>query len=223
MRRSIVVVLAALSFGCGEPATTPRLGDIAPGRIELRGDVAFVADGAPQFTDKAVIPATFAVAIADSVAGAYILAFNDKGDGKGDFFVLRVEDLRTGLFGPCGPGPSSPGPDGSTFTAAGPCEGHLHQGLDAASETMTFSGSGFMRILNGSARVTDIGERFVGTVSNLTLSGFRADTVAGAPVATALNLTITDGEFDLPLLTGEAARFMTYCFLETVGKRSCTF
>lgn len=221
-RPSIALVIAAAALSCGE-STPPALEQIASGRIRLQGDVAFEAEGAPVFSGRAILPATFAVAVADSVAGAWILAFNDEGAGKGDFFVLRIEELRTGPVGPCGNGPSYPGPDGSTFTEAGPCGGHLHQDLDATSDQMTFSSHGFLRILDGSVRVTDIGARFTGTVSNLKLEGLRADTVGRTPIVTPQTLMITSGEFDLPLVTGDAARYLSYCFLEFVGRRSCTY
>src|SRR5437868_1683339 len=101
-----LAILAIVTLGvaaCGEaPVSTPLV--ITPGFLKLEGDRGFEATGAPTFKDKAVVPATFAVAILDSVSGPSILAFNDRGDGTGDFFVLALNATRTGTFGPCADG-----------------------------------------------------------------------------------------------------------------------
>jgi hypothetical protein len=211
-RRFALLSLVALALGCGEHPTSSSPRAVAPGHLTLRGGKDFEASGAPTFKDKAVVPATFAVAILDSVGGPYILAFNARGTGTGDFFVLSLTTNRTGTFGPCADGPSTTYPDGSILTLAGPCQSRFME--DVAAAGMVFRSRSFLQSVGGTVTVESAGERLVGSVANLRLAGTRADSANGG------GLTITSGEFDLPLLRGREAHAISTCFLTAaVGGR----
>lgn len=209
-RRVGILLLAVAAMGCAEQSAPSSPHDILPGRLTLHGDRTFDATGAPTFRDKAVVPATFAVAILDSVGGPVILAFNERSAGTGDFFILSLTTLRTGTFGPCADGPSTTYTDGSILTLAGPCQIRLLE--DVAASGMVFSSRNFLQSVGGTVHVETIGDRLVGTVANLQLAGVRADSTA---------LTITSGEFDLPLLRGAQAHAVSMCFLSTAVGRQC--
>jgi len=209
-RRSALLLFAAVALGCAEHSDVSSPREIAPGRLTLHGDRSFDANGAPTFKDKAVVPATFAVAILDSVGGPVILAFNERSAGSGDFFILSLTTLRTGTFGPCADGPSTTYRDGSILTLAGPCQVRLLE--DVRASGMVFSSRGFLQSVGGTVNVETIGDRLVGTVANLKLAGLRADSA---------DVTIESGEFDLPLLRGAQAHAMSMCFLSTAVSRQC--
>jgi hypothetical protein len=172
MNRRFVVLSAILTMACQESPSSPATA-MAPGFVSLRGQIALQASGMPVISEKAVVPATFAVAVLDSVSGPYILAFNERGAGTGDFFILALSETRTGAFGPCADGPSTVNPDGSVLTLAGPCQGRLLAG--AAPSGLVLRSRSFLYSIGGTVTVTSAGDRLVGTVSNLKLAGVRAD------------------------------------------------
>src|SRR4051812_46268926 len=210
-RRLVVLAAVTLSLAaCGESTVSSPVA-IAPGFLRLHGDVAFDVSGAPTFKDKAIVPATFAVAILDSVSGPYILAFNEHGAGTGDFFVLGLNAARTGTFGPCADGPSTRYPDGSVLTLAGACQVRLLQ--DVTGSGMVFSSRTFLQSVGGTVNVASVGDRLVGTVADLHLS---ATASAGGS-----DVVIASGDFDLPLVRGKAAHALSVCFLSTAIGREC--
>jgi hypothetical protein len=209
MKRNILAIfVVAAALACGEPTTsTPVAG--APGYLRLRGGVAFDVSGTPAFADKAVVPATFAVALIDSVSGPVILAFNEKSPGTGDFFILSLAAVRTGVFGPCADGPSKTYPDGSILTLAGACQVRLLQ--DVVPAGMLLRSRTFLQSVGGSVTVQSVGDRLVGTVADLQLSGGSGTT----------DVTIASGEFDLPIMRGAAAAAMESCFLASAIGNTC--
>lgn len=213
-RRRILVSIAVLGLACHEPTTASNPTALSPGSLRLHGGIAFDAEGAPAFKDTAVVPATFAVAILDSVSGPYILAFNARDDGEGDFFILGLNAARTGSFGPCADGPSTVYPDGSVLTLAGACQGRLLEGVTTSG--MVMSSRDFLQSVGGTVTVQSVGDRLVGTVANLRLTGIRRD-------GSTADVSITTGEFDLPLLRGNAARAMSSCFLPAATGRQCGY
>jgi hypothetical protein len=208
--RLIAVVVSVGLSACGE-ATPPIVHE--PGWIKLVGTTSFEASGSPAFEGQTIVPSTFAVAIADSVAGAFILAFNKKSGDRGDFFVLALDARRAGTFRPCGERARIDYPDGSTLTLPGPCSGHLTEDV-VVFDGLVSSAAGYRQIMGGTVIVEDADRRLIGSVMNLRLEGFGAGSGASGSVL------ITEGRFDLPLLTGAAAERMMYCFVEdALGKR----
>lgn len=209
-----VVAVAALGLACQESTVAPRGPlNIPPGHLRLAGGISFDANGAPTVGDKAVVPATFAVAILDSVSGPYILAYNARGDATGDFFILSLSSARTGTFGPCADGPSTTYADGSVLTLAGPCQARLLQDVRGAG--MAFSSRTFLQSVGGTVSVESVGDRLVGTVTNLQLSA----SLTGKPASA--DTTIASGEFDLPLVRGATAQALSECFLSQAVTRHC--
>ncbi len=211
MRRRLIAFIGSVGFSaCGE-ATPPVVQE--PGWIKLVGATSFEASGSPAFDGQTIVPSTFAVAIADSVAGAFILAFNKKSGDRGDFFVLALDARRAGTFSPCGERARIDYPDGSTLTLPGPCSGHLTEDV-AVFDGLVSSAARHRQIVGGTVIVDDVDRRLIGSVANLRLEGFGASSGASGSVV------ITEGSFDLPLLTGAAAERMMYCFVEdALGKR----
>jgi hypothetical protein len=212
MRLRLMTFMSGIVLSACQEATPPTANE--PGWIKLTGTRSFEASGSPAFEGQTIVPSTFAVAIADSVAGAYILAFNQKGADRGDFFVLAVNARRAGTFGPCGERARIHNPDGSTLTLPGPCGGHLTENV-AVFDGMASSSTGHWQIVDGTVVVENADRRLIGSVANLRLDGFSADSRRSGPVL------ITEGSFDLPLLTGKAAARMTYCFVEEALNKQC--
>jgi hypothetical protein len=211
MRLRLMAMIGSVGLSaCGE-ATEPAARE--PGWIKLVGTTSFEASGSPAFDGQTIVPSTFAVAIADSVAGAFILAFNKKSDDRGDFFALALDARRVGTFRPCGERARIDYPDGSTLTLPGPCSGHLTEDV-AVFDGLLSSAAGYRQIIGGTVIVDDADERLTGSVVNLRLEGL------GAGSGASRSVLITEGSFDLPLLTGAAAERMMYCFVEdALGKR----
>lgn len=209
MRLRLMAFIGSVGLSaCGE-ATPPIAHE--PGWIKLVGTTSFEASGSPAFEGQTIVPSTFAVAIADSVAGAFILAFNSKGGDRGDFFVLALDARRAGTFRPCGERARIDYPDGSTLTLPGPCSGHMTQDV-ALFDGLVSSAANYRQIVGGTVIVDDAGHRLTGSVENLRLEGVGA--------AGTTSVVIAEGSFDLPLLTGAAAERMMYCFVEdALGKR----
>jgi hypothetical protein len=211
MRLRFMTFMSGIVLSACHEATPPI--DNEPGWIKLTGTKSFEASGSPAFEGQTIVPSTFAVAIADSVAGAYILAFNQKGGDRGDFFVLAVNARRAGTFSPCGERARIDNPDGSTLTLPGPCGGHLTEGV-AVFDGMASSSTGHWQIMDGTVVVESADRRLIGSVANLRLDGFSADGRRGS-------VLIAEGSFDLPLLTGKAAERMTYCFVADALNKQC--
>src|SRR6185503_10341140 len=139
-------------------------------------------------------------------------AYRDNGDNTGDLFALRVNERRTGAFVDCGRHQDYPGPEGSTLTIPGTCESHFIMSMRSSGGI--FASAGFSRVTSGRVDVTIANGRFVGTVTDFVLEGVSSD-------STLSRWQIQTGEFDLPLLTGDEAREMTYCFLSKATGRTC--
>jgi hypothetical protein len=214
MRTSALLVVGTVALGaCAEPSSPVGL---QPGWVKLSGtSYRFEAAGMPSFDGEAVVPATFAAAIVDSVAGVYILAFDRNRAADGDMFALRVAERRTGTFAECGLERSTTFADGSTLTVPGNCQGYLIKGVEMLGD-LTFRASGQWKIMAGSVVVTDAGQRFKGSVSHLRLEGWSAD-------SSTHSIVIDEGSFDLPLLNGGAAAQMSTCFLQNALGRSCNY
>ncbi len=208
--RSMVFATIIVVAACGD-GTTPVVHK--PGWIKLVGTVSFEASGLPASEGQTIVPSTFAVAIADSVAGAYILAFNQTSGDRGDFFVLALDARRTGTFTPCGDGKRISYADGATLTLPGPCSGHLTRNVSGFGGRAA-SGD-YWHIGGGTVIVDDAGRRLTGSVRNLRLDG------VGASSDPSREVLITDGSFDLPLLTGATAERMMYCFVADALDKSC--
>lgn len=97
------------------------------------------------------------------------------------------------------------------MTLPGPCSGHLTEDVTVFDGLLS-SARGYWQIMGGTVIVDDADRRLIGSVANLRLEG------AGAAGSTTV--VITEGSFNLPLLTGAAAERMMYCFVEdALGKR----
>jgi hypothetical protein len=212
MRPRLMAFMSSIVLPACHEATPPTANE--PGWIKLTGTRSFEASGSPAFEGQTIVPSTFAVAVADSVAGAYILAFDQKGSDRGDLFVLAVDARRTGTFSPCGERTRIDNPDGSTLILPGPCSGHLTEGV-ALVDRMVSSSAGHWQIMDGTVVVETADRRLIGSVVNLRLDGFSAHRGVSGP------LLITEGSFDLPLLTGKAAERMAYCFVEEALNKPC--
>jgi hypothetical protein len=212
VRLRLMAFIGSVGFSaCGE-ATPPIAHE--PGWIKLVGTKSFEASGSPRFEGQTIVPSTFAVAIADSVAGAFILAFNKKSGDRGDFFVLFLDARRAGTFRPCGDGARIDYPDGSTLILPGPCSGHLTEDV-AVSDGLLSSAAGYWQIVGGTVTVEDADRRLIGSVVSLRLDGFGADSARPG------SLLISEGSFDLPLLTGAAAERTMYCFVADALDKRC--
>jgi hypothetical protein len=210
MRLRLMALIGSVGcFACRE--VTPPIAQ-EPGWIKLVGTTSFEASGSPAFDGQTIVPSTFAVAIADSVAGAFILAFNKKSGDRGDFFVLALDARRAGTFRPCGERARINYPDGSTLTLPGPCSGHLTEDV-AVFDGLVSSARGYRQLMGGAVIVDDADRRLIGSVVNLRLEGVAA--------AGSTSVVITEGSFNLPLLTAAAAERMMYCFVEDALGNRC--
>ena len=153
------------------------------------------ASGEPSFAGGQLGAGTFALAFADSVGGLVITSFEVTDGSVGDLFVLQINDVAVGTWGPCGVG--------------GDCHGRILEGLDREDLQ---SPPVHWEMTSGEVVVEDLVEgRITGRLSDLTFEE------AEGPATRA----VESGTFDLPLLTHAEGIAIMQCFLASVTGGSC--
>lgn len=153
--------------------------------------------GEPTIVGDSLALAGFATAFPDTVGGLVISSLEMTEASRGDLFVLRLAELRSGSFGPCGVGHG--------------CAGQLLQGVD--SDPLRPFGN-IWSIVGGSVQVDTVGPDY--------LKGSFTDLVLQAQDTIRPNRTIKSGTFEVtPIPEGDAAAAMR-CFLARVnGANGC--
>jgi hypothetical protein len=181
---------SAFAAGCGD-GTAPLPG-VEGVNLQWVGGSGFTAAGSPTYAAGSVVPATFAVAIADSVGGIVIAAYQQLAD-RGDLFVLQLTENRLGTHGPC-----------AVITSPSACHGRIIENVTATNTT----NMAYFQVTTGTVQIQSVGDRLVGKVSGLRLEGPETR-------------IIEDGTIDLPFIQGEDAIRMMRCFLATAQGNAC--
>ena len=201
MKRSktfaVVAAAAAITIlaACSDSTDPSPLLDSGV-QLVFAGGGSFTAAGDPAFDDTSVIPATFAVALADSTGGIVIAAYNQR-ETEGDLFILQLTENRLGAFGSC-----------QRDTAN--CHGRIIENITATTTT----GWRMWEITSGGVDVATRDDRLTGTVTQMVLQWTDPD--LGLQTR-----TIESGSFNLPFLTGNDALRMMRCFLQDAQGESC--
>lgn len=187
---SALVMSSALLAGCADgTAPSPNAEGV---NLQWSGGSGFSASGSPTYAAGSVVPATFAVAIADSVGGIVIAAYQQRAD-RGDLFVLQLAENRLGLHGPC-----------AVITSPSHCHGRIIENVTATNTTNMV----YFQVTTGIVQIQSVGDRLVGKVSGLRLDGPETR-------------IIEEGTIDLPFIQGEDAIRMMRCFLATAQGIAC--
>lgn len=197
-------VAALMLGGCQESPSSP--GNTEPGSLAMSdGGGGFEASGAPTLAGNEVVPGTFAIAFPDSIGGVVVSAFRQTVGTRGDLFILQIKERRQGVFDPC-----------DIFRE---CYGRLLEDIDAAN--LSDVGRGW-EIIDGSVDVQTIQpDRIVGSFKDLVLESPVPDSSAAGSTNTERR-DISDGTFDLPLMSEEEGAAAMRCFLaRATGAQSC--
>ena len=184
---TLTFLSAACSDGTG-PGTPEGL------QLTFAEGGTHTAQGEPSFAGGQLGAGTFALAFADSVGGLVITSFQVTDGSVGDLFVLQINEVAVGTWGPCRVG--------------GDCHGRILEGLDREDLQ---SPPVHWEMIDGEVVVEALVEgRITGRLSDLTFEGAEGTTRA-----------VESGTFDLPLLSHAEGIAIMQCFLASVTGGSC--